>query len=389
MSSCWAAPLRRAVLGVAVLLSIAAAAPAAERAEVGFAGVAYTGAAAGSGERLPHASAVLGRIGLQAYARRLRDALERTPARHISWAPAERLQVLDGSGASLVMAVALDRETVTQERIDGRWKVLYELAGQALFFDFREKQVLFAYPLTLQYIDMFDAPPTEAALEAMAARVLDGTGPGRLPEVTAAELASLSLPNASSRRLQVVGTRLSDLAAGKLAPGQRDAALVGHEFTKILASTLRLPMLPHAAGQAIGGVMPARFADGSVHQLRIPEPDYRIDVTVEDLRDKTLSQQGGFRQQLYGAFFHVTVSEPLSGRIYLDQPLRQGSTKAIPGSQDIVDSSGAYYETLLAGFASLAQSLDGGAKPWASEQTGGRVFTQQLKSLKELVQQCR
>lgn len=385
-----AARLRRVAIGVAVLLSLPHAAHAAsERAEVGFAGIAYTGPAAGSQERLPHASAVLGRVGLQAYAERLRDALRSRPAQHITWSAVDRLQALDGSSSAVVMAVALDRETITRERIDGRWKVLYEIAAQALFFDFREKQILFAYPLTLQYVDVFDAPPSGAQLDAMAARLLDGRGPGRLPDVAAAELATLALPSASSRRVQVVEARLSELAAGKLTPEQRDGALVGHELTKILASTLRLPMLPHAAGQAIGGVMPARFADGAVYQLRIPQPDYRIDVAVDDFRDKPLLEQSGFRQQLYGAFFHVSVTEPLSGRVYFDQPLRQGSTKAIPTSQDVVDVSGAYYETLLAGFASLAQSLDGGAKSWATEQTGGRAVTQQLQSLKELVQQCR
>ena len=107
-----------------------------------------------------------------------------------------------------------------------------------------------------------------------------------------------------------------------------------------------------------------RFADGVVYDLRIPEPDYRIVVQVDDFREKTLSQTAGFRQQLYGAFFHVTADEPLSGTVYFDQSLRQGTTKAIPASQDVVDSASAYYETLLAGFSSFANAAQGGASAW-------------------------
>lgn len=362
---------------------------AAEKTPVGFAGIAYSGAAAESKARLPHVAAVLGQVGDTAYSQMLARAFEARPPRHIELTPASDLQRLDGVGSAVVMAIALDRETVTSERIDGRHKVLFEIAAQALFFDFREKQVLFAYPITLQYIDRFDHEPTPAQLQAMAARLLTGDGSSGLLTVAPTELEALQLPNASSRRMQVTHVELTELARGKLPTQQQDTALIGNEFTKILASTLRLPMLPHASGQAIGGAMSTRFADGTVYQLRIPEPDYRITLEVDDFRDKTLGVNGGFRQQLYGAFFKVRVEEPMSSRAYLDQPLRQGSTKAIPDSQDVVDSAAAYYETLLAGFASLAQAGGGGAKDWAAEQTGGREFTTQLKAFRELIQQCR
>lgn len=383
--------LRRAVMVlVAVALCVLGSfAAAAQKAAVGFAGVAYTGADAEIATRLPNVSAVIGRSGQVAYRNRLIGAFAKHTPRHFEFLPDSHLQALDGSGSAVVMAIAFDRETISVERIDGQWKGLFEIAAQALFFDFREKQVLFSYPLTLQFVEIYSQEPNSAQLGALAERLLVTEGPASLLTVAPRELADLQLPNASSRRLQVAGVVVSELAQGKLPEKQRDGALVGHEFTKVFASTLRLAMLPYATGQVVDGTMSGRFADGAAFRLRIPEADYRITIALEDFREKTLSESAGFRQQLYGAFFKVRVEEPLSARAYFDQPLRQGSSKAIPASQDIVDSAAAYYETMLAGFGSFAQAVQGGAKPWVSEQPGGRALDQQLKSLKELIKQCR
>jgi hypothetical protein len=391
MLTTWVARRWRAVAGAAALSMAMLASPAnaGEKRAIGFAGIAYTGSEAAVEQRFPHVSAAIAAVGPVAYRSRLVQAFHARPPRHFELLPDDQLQRLDGVGSSTVMAIALDRETTSVERIDGRWKVLFEVAAQALFFDFREKQVLFSYPITVQYVDVLDAEPRDADLRAMAKRLVEGGGVSGLLSVVPTELEHLALPEASSRRLQVAEVALADVARSKLSARHRDADLVAHEFSKVFASTLRLPMLPHATGQAVGGAMSGRFADGAAFRLRIPEADYRISVRLDDFREKSLAEQGGFRQQLYGAFFHVRVEEPMSARGYFDQSLRQGSTKAIPDSQDLVDSEAAYYETLLAGFASLAQSIDGGAKPWASEQPGGRAFTQELKSLKELIGQCR
>jgi len=189
--------------------------------------------------------------------------------------------------------------------------------------------------------------------------------------------------------LQVTEVRISDVLAAKFPDRRGDVDVIGQEFTKVLASTLRLPMLPHRAGQAVGGTMATRIADGSVFKLAIPAPDYAITLEVEDFRDKTLKETPAFRQQLYGAFFNVRVVEPLSVTVYLDQSLRFGATKSIAASQGSVDVWAVSYETLLGGFTAFSQAVGDGNLAWSREQSGGKTFTTQLKVLKELIQQCR
>lgn len=385
-----AAALPRFFCALLLALGLAGAAGAAGigAPQVHFAGVAYTGAADQAADRLPYTDRTLKRRGHAAFNSLLSQALAARPPAHFQLQPTTQMAAIDGSGSALVMAAAIDRETVVIEPVAGQYKLLFELAAQALFFDFRERQVLFSYPVTLQRIELYAAEPTREQIQKVADDVLLGAGDASLPAALADELTQLTLPSPSSRRLQVTDVHMADAPSTRL-PASIDSAIIAHEFSKVLASTLRLPMLPYASGQAIGGAMAARFADGTVFNLAIPQPDYRISLEVSDFREKKLSETPAVRQQLYGAFFRVRVDEPLSAKVFFDQPLRHGATKAIPASQGRVDTPAAYYETLLGGFSSFALATAGGDGAWGREQTGGRDFARQLKSLRELIHTCR
>lgn len=360
---------------------------AREAARVQFAGVAYTGAAAAAATSMPYVHAAIEREGIAAINRGLVAAIAGRPPMHF------RVQTdlaTLGGGDAIVLAAAIDRETVVVERIADKYKLLFEVAAQALFFDFRERQVRFSVPLTLQYIELFPQPPRPEQIQAVADRLLSAkAGREGLALALAESLLSVNLPSESSRRLQLTDISVAASAAARLGDTAIDQDVLGHEFSKMVSANLGLPLLPFARGHAVGGVMPTRFADGSIFNLTIPEPDYQIQVEVSDFREKTLQQTPAYHQQLYGAYFRVRVEEPLSGKVYFDQPLRQGATRTIPQTQAEANAFAAYYETLLAGFGSLADAIASRDSAWAQEQTGGREFTQQLKSLKELVATCR
>lgn len=355
---------------------------------VHFAGIAYTGSAGDAARRLPYAHSSIERRGRVELNGSLTRALKARPSTHFELLTGE-YGSLDGIGSAVVMAISIDRETVVKEPVGGRHKLLYELAAQALFFDFKAREVLFSYPITLQSIELYPEPPTSDQIQAVADQVLLGDQATGLAATLAKELALLELPSGSARRLQVTEVRMSDVLAAKFPGRKADVDVIGQEFSKVLASTLRLPMLPHRAGQAVGGTMATQIADGKVFNLTIPSPDYAITLEVDDFRNKTLKETPAFRQQLYGAFFNVRVVEPLSGKVYLDQPLRFGATKNISVSQTSVDEWAVSYETLLGGFSAFSQAAGAGNPAWSREQSGGKAFTTQLKALKELIQQCR
>ena len=360
---------------------------AQEGRDVKFAGVAFTGPAAMSMETLPYASQALDSSGIKDVTHSLVEALRAVPPRYFSL-DADHLAKIDGVSEALVLAISIDRETAYSEEIDGSHKAFYELAAQALFFDFRQKQIVFTYPITIQRISVLPHLPEKEDFRRMAHDVIGGNFEGALVPTVARELQDLHVPAGGSRRFQVVAVHV-DAGASAMAPGMLDTNVLAHEFTKLIASNLRLPVLPHAAGQVIGGAMAARFADGRVFNLVIPGPDYSVNVDVTAFKSKTLKETPEFRQQLFGAYYRISVVEPLSGKVFFDRQLRQGNTRTVPATQTVMDTGAAYRETLLAGISSFTRAVQGGDPEWVKAQAEPADVATQIKSMKELVEMSR
>nr|KAJ9617946.1 hypothetical protein H2204_013326 [Knufia peltigerae] len=339
------------------------ASQAADKSQQAYwAGFAYTADAAAVQVTTPHAHAVLEKRGLIPLNQTLAQALKRRAPANLELID-QPVAMLDGTTSAVVLAAALDRELVSVEPIGDQYKVLVEVALQALFFDFRERQVIASYPLTLQRIDVQEYRPDSDDIDAIVADLLYGGADTSLSQVLATTLAQAKLPEAATRRLQVGAVTLSDATLAKL-PDPKWAgplrATLAHELSKTLSSNTGVGLLPPASGQAIGGAMAARFADGKVYQLKIPEADYVISLQVDALKNGVISETPAMKTMLFGAFFTAKVTEPFSGKVYFEQPLRKGATKVVPVTQWQVDQWSASYETLLAGFDAFAGAA---AKP--------------------------
>lgn len=378
------------LLGIGGAPAAAATAAIAAPVEVQFAGFAVTGDAAGANSAVQVLAPLLqGDAAVARNQRLLREVLARSPA-HITL-QVDGLAALDGSTTSIAVAAAIDRETILVEEVAGRFKLVAEIAGQALFFDFREKQVIASVPLTVQHIDLLDVAPDDATRAEALRRLFEAEGENGVVENMAKAIASARLPGAAARRMQLVELVAAE-GALQAYPGldtRVRSGVAGHEFSKLFAAGTGLALLPFRSGQAIGGAMAARFADGSVFQLRIPEPDYAIRIRIDRVGQRAVEKTAALERRLYGVFFHAVVEEPISGRRYLDQSLRQGATKLIPATQGYVDDEVGFYDTLLEGFASVAAASQGQASEWIAEQPGGREAERQWNDLRELIDQCR
>jgi hypothetical protein len=166
---------------------------------------------------------------------------------------------------------------------------------------------------------------------------------------------------------------------------------LANEFSKLLSSETGVGLLPPAMGEAIGGVMALRFSDQRVYQLKIPSADYLVKLRVDRLASRVLEETPAMKNLLFGAVFNISVIEPLSGRIYFDQPLRKGATKVVPATQTEIDTWAAQYETLLSGLNVFSSAAAGRVDPkWLSaQQPGGNSMKKQLSSLQELIASCR
>ncbi|MFG3448789.1 hypothetical protein ACGFZ3_09405 [Stenotrophomonas sp. NPDC047960] len=375
--------------------TFATAAQAADKSQQAYwAGFAYTADQSAVEASTPRAAAVLKARGLAPLNQALWARLQAQRPASLELID-QPLAMLDGTTSATVLATALDRELVSIEPIGGQYKVLVEVALQALFFDFRERQVVASYPITLQRIDVMEFLPDEDDIDAIVADLLYGRAATGLPQVLADTLAKAQLPAASTRRLQVGEVTLSDAVRARLPDAVDEKVLratLAHELSKTLSSNTGIGLLPPATGQAIGGAMAARFADGKVYQLKIPEPDYVVKLRLDALKNGVVNETPAMKTMLFGAFFQATVVEPFSGKVFFDQPLRKGATKVVPSTQWHVDQWSASYETTLAGLDAFAGAAAKRAdsKAWLDEQKpGGKPLQQQTQALQELITSCR
>ncbi|MEP6907511.1 MAG: hypothetical protein ABI858_05960 [Pseudoxanthomonas sp.] len=386
----------RARRGVFALCLAAFCGPFAQEAnakQVYWAGFAFTGADSELAQAAPHVDAALERHGVATLNQVLLAAQQRNPSAGLSLSHDE-LGRLDGSASSVVVAAALDREVVSVEKIGDHYKLLVEVAMQALFFDYRELQIIASYPLTLQRIDVLSVPPSNAQIDSVVEQLILGNSASDLPAVFARTMSAVNLPDAAVRRMQVVSVNLSEAARSAITTPQSTEivrATLAHEFSKILGAGTGMGLLPPSTGQAIGGVMAARIADGKVFQLKIPAPDYAIHVTVDGLRNGVINETAVTKQVLFGAFFSVRVEEPFSRKVYFDQSLRKAAIKVVPESQQSIDYSSASFETLLAGFQAFTDLAAGHAdyRAWLRDQKpGGKALLTQSNALQELIKSC-
>lgn len=382
------------VCGLVVVLASGTVQAADKSQQAYWAGFAYTADQSAVKASTPRTAAVLEARGLPALNKALWARLSAQKPTQLELID-QPLAMLDGTTSATVLAAALDRELVSVEPIGGQYKVLVEVALQALFFDFRERQVVASYPITLQRIDVQDYRPDASEVDAIIADLLYGSAATSLPQVLAATLNAAKLPDASVRRLQVGEVTLGDAARAKLPDPALEPVLratLAHELSKAISSNTGIGLLPPATGQAIGGAMAARFADGKVYQLKIPEADYVIKLKLDAMKHGVINETPAVKTMLFGAFFNVSVVEPFSGKVFFDQPLRKGATKVVPVTQWQVDQWSASYETVLAGLGAFAGAAAKRAdsRAWLDEQKpGGKPLQQQTQALQELIKSCR
>lgn len=378
-----------------LLLSFALLGPGGSLASVDsghdvlFAGFAVTGSAADTDTTLPYAFNIIEDLGLVELNRRLRGAISEVPEGELHFLY-DSLGRLDGTTGTLGMAVSLDRETTLVDQIGEDYRLLYELSAQLLFFDFDDLQLRTSYPIIIQRVDALPESPTDADIERLARQALTETSESGLIRVAADRLSTLRLPSPASRTLQIVDVSLSD--PDSAPPRVTDllrSGVLGHELSKVLSGTAGIGLIPHRRGQAVGGAIAARFADGRIYNIRLPDPDYELDVDVRGFSHRVLRQTPGFRQDLLGAYFDLTATEPVSGRRLIDGAFRHGVTKTIPASQSGYDEGAALYEALISGFASLVTAAVDGEREWIRQQAEPRTAADSADALEQLLEYCR
>jgi hypothetical protein len=309
----------------------------------------------------------------------------------------DQLGSIKDADRSTALALAIDRETTSTEHIGDLYKARLEISMQLLFFDFKEKQVLGGFPVILDYIDTKTVPFTDADIQNdFNGMVLGTNGKHSLAGEFAETLAHVSVPSPASRHIRVGSVTLEPRAMAYLqqyAPTTDPEILrrqIAQEFGKYLAANQQLSILPYASNQALGGSMAGRFVEGDAFQLKIPEADYDISLDVAGFKKIEHGRSSTSIVYLYGAFVDLAVKEPLSGKVYFSQRIKQGAAENVPVTQTNTDDWTAAYDTMRLLFNNFTLALSNPDGNWAgSSLPPGHEAKAELSSLKGLIQSCR
>ncbi|MNR88984.1 hypothetical protein D3C72_199380 [compost metagenome] len=359
--------------------------------EVAFAGFAYSGDYKSAAARFPYTKQYdsgLGKNGINGGLQKLLPSIN--PANYTLVA---RHSELVGRDQAVSVAMVMTNETVSTEQIGQTHKLFVQLRGQALFFDFKSKTILRAYPFSFAYLDALPETPTEAQKAVAVALVYQGRdGKPGIYERFAAALKQASIPSKVSRFVQVSNVILGDEAKSEfptLFASDVGETWVADTFGEAISSQVDIPILPYAKGYAIGNVMSMTVADGSVFNLKLPKPDYEFTLNLSKLRKILYDEKPAGKSFIYGSYASIKLEEPLSATIYLDSSFKNGEVKVVPASQLNTEDFPAFQDSIRGLFTKLAMAVAKDNSTWLKSSASASNIEKQVAATRELLQSCK
>lgn len=378
-----------------LLIGAAGSAAAQQPVDVALAGFAYAGSESTIAARFP-------------YSQRYVQALEasgtpifQTLSRSFEAAPPERLRIvpqiqeLKGRDQALAVAMVIGSETVVSEQFGGVHKLLVLIRGQAMFFDFKSMNVVRAYPLSFAYVDVLNHAPSDDEIRARVKLVYEGANdkPGLLTRF-ADSVRKATIPSHVPRFLQVTSAQLApevleSLPAYIKADPAAAQTWLADLVSEAISTRAGVPIVPFAKGYAVGNVMSMRVSDGTVWELKLPQPDYTIAVDLTGLKKIKFSEiAGGATSYVYGAYAQLRIEDSLKKG--MNTALKNGETRVIPASQKAVDDFPHFYDAINGLFTKVALVVDGrGDDKWIKGAAAAKDIDQQIEKTRELIKQCK
>jgi len=367
----------------------------AQQVEVALAGLAFSGDAASMAQRFPYSvgyEKTLKTSGKPAYMM-LRDAIAQNPPQQLKLVP--QIDELKGRDQAIAVALVIGSETVSVEQLAGLHKLFVLIRAHALFFDFKSMSVIRAYPISFGHIDIFDRPPTADEIRTRVRGVYEGAAgkPGIFVRF-GNTLAKATMPSTTSRYLQISKIGIKPEAMGNIPAYISSNATVAETWAadlvgEALSTRAGVPIIPYAKGYAVGNVMSMRISDGDVYNLKLPKPDYEISVELSAFRRIEYGKSAAGASYIYGSYASMKIEEPVSGKVYMNTPLKNGEIKLVPVTQTYVDDFPAFYDSVNGLFVKLSEALAGKGNDWVKSAAAATDIDKQIADTRELIKLCK
>jgi hypothetical protein len=266
-------------------------------------------------------------------------------------------------GEGIAVAFALDNETVAIEQLGSYYKILIDLGAQALFFDFNGMKVIGSYPIAIQLIDVSESKPDDILIRERIRELFVGNKYNiNIFNEFAKRLKNIKIKPKFKNSIQITNVTVEEKASAFLPEVYQNnlnncRTFLAQNFTKFLSNNQDISVLPYTKGYAIGNKMVARFSNGKIYNLEIPEAQYEIDLTLRGFKKVKYDETKSATSWIYGAYINLKLFQPLLNKIYIDEKIKNGATKIVPIVQKNVCDWPAFQESLFVLFDKLTKEF--------------------------------
>jgi hypothetical protein len=306
----------------------------------------------------------------------------------------------DSYTKSIVLDMVLDGETVSIEQYDVDGTPVYKLDillhAEAIFFDYAKKTILTTVPISEEYIGTVDQYPSISDEQEAVNQALFENPGNNLVERFAASISTAELPKGIIKFAQVTKVTIAPRAQASItnhpemgwSNRQMTKNAVANEFSSAVDSIAGIPLEPYAIDSATGQ-MAVVFSNTSAYNFTLPTPSYHIHITLDGFKNVPYQSSVAGYSQIYGAFVHVKVVDPLLNDVYMDAAFKNGVVKIIPKTQVTVATGPAYQAALRGLFFKLAKALNGANGKWVASASSTPGIKRMLSNTNNALESCK
>lgn len=246
----------------------------------------------------------------------------------------------------LSLAVALNREDVSLEYFGDQTKAIFSLGCTIFIMSFSDLAIIQSYPITVTYVDMYPAQPSEDQLRECFLMLYREQILGKLQ----ANQARIMLGTSNSCTIKVANVLFTSeleehLAANQIDQDSYGRALAQH-LTEMLAFRMNLTVLPYSKG-SLTQKMSLSFSDASVQNFSIPQSSYDIDLTVKRFLKQPYAEEEWEKVDLYGTRLELRIYDAEFGNEYWKNDITHAEAKRRIEGQVIASDHNVFNEVLL------------------------------------------
>jgi len=313
-------------------------------------------------------------------------------------------------GDSVSLALVLDHEKISVEKVAEFHKLLIEVSAQAIVYDFAndEGAIIASYPVALPpFIELFDAPPTEKEI----AQLVHDYYFGGLTEFNAETDEGKAFGSIVDRFRDVVRDSpiklkyASEIGIGDITiqdsvkeflpeKDKHDDTSLRFALARYLASQLavhqQVSVIPRVIDSSIGQ-MALRFSGERSHQfLKLPKPDYLLDFDVRAIQESVIKETNIGQVKGYRtiARFNLRYQDGLDDTPIFSRAIRSDRFKSIPKTMQ-VDEWAPREASLLGLIEEFSENISSPSKSWKKHQELKKSDLKQFEKFKEVLALCR